>query len=371
RFLQADPVIQAPDNAQSWNAYTYVFNNPLAYTDPSGMISIGKAFRMIAAVAITYFTAGMAGPYFAAFLAGGAGAGTALATGLAIAAAGGFAAGVVATGTLQGGVRGAFTAALTAGIGISGLDAAGQVAAQAVTGGIMESLQGGSFGHGFAAAGLTAAFMPQVGKINNDVARTAVGALVGGTISEATGGKFANGAVSEAIQAAMAGRNEQEAGLEKQANTGEISDQAGAPPEIAKLLRDPATAQEGLRRMAKWDGLLVPEHQIIFEDVPYFRVNGFSAAAKMNMSTGVISFSRAGLGNGDYWIALSNMKHEHGHWLDWRFNLGYQEVLEIRAYEFQVRDQNFGRTPAWYQNAIRKQLRIEQDTYACKERATC
>jgi hypothetical protein len=79
------------------------------------------------------------------------------------------------------------------------------VAAQAVTGGIMESLQGGSFGHGFMAAGLTAAFMPHVREIGNDVARTAVGALVGGTISQATGGKFANGAVSGAIQAAMAG----------------------------------------------------------------------------------------------------------------------------------------------------------------------
>lgn len=47
----------------------------------------------------------------------------------------------------------------------------------------------------FAAAGLTAAFMPQVGTISNDVARTVTGALVGGTNSEATGGKFANGAV--------------------------------------------------------------------------------------------------------------------------------------------------------------------------------
>ncbi|WP_449302576.1 RHS repeat domain-containing protein [Pseudoxanthomonas mexicana] len=39
RFLQPDPVIQEPTNAQSWNAYTYVFNNPLAYTDPGGMMS--------------------------------------------------------------------------------------------------------------------------------------------------------------------------------------------------------------------------------------------------------------------------------------------------------------------------------------------
>lgn len=36
RFLQADPVIQDPSNPQNFNRYTYVWNNPLAYTDPSG-----------------------------------------------------------------------------------------------------------------------------------------------------------------------------------------------------------------------------------------------------------------------------------------------------------------------------------------------
>lgn len=46
RFLQADPIIQSPGNAQSWNAYTYVLNNPLAYTDPTGH------FAWIAAAAV-------------------------------------------------------------------------------------------------------------------------------------------------------------------------------------------------------------------------------------------------------------------------------------------------------------------------------
>ncbi|MEJ6477041.1 RHS repeat-associated core domain-containing protein, partial [Pseudoalteromonas piscicida] len=36
RFLQADPHIQAPTNSQSYNRYSYVLNNPLSYTDPSG-----------------------------------------------------------------------------------------------------------------------------------------------------------------------------------------------------------------------------------------------------------------------------------------------------------------------------------------------
>jgi len=36
RFVSADPVIQAPYNLQNLNRYSYVLNNPLYYTDPTG-----------------------------------------------------------------------------------------------------------------------------------------------------------------------------------------------------------------------------------------------------------------------------------------------------------------------------------------------
>ena len=36
RFLSVDPFIQAPGNSQSFNPYSYIMNNPLAGTDPSG-----------------------------------------------------------------------------------------------------------------------------------------------------------------------------------------------------------------------------------------------------------------------------------------------------------------------------------------------
>jgi RHS repeat-associated protein len=36
RMISADPFVQAPRYSQSFNRYSYVFNNPLAYTDPSG-----------------------------------------------------------------------------------------------------------------------------------------------------------------------------------------------------------------------------------------------------------------------------------------------------------------------------------------------
>lgn len=36
RFLSVDPFIQAPTNTQSVNPYSYIMNNPLAGTDPTG-----------------------------------------------------------------------------------------------------------------------------------------------------------------------------------------------------------------------------------------------------------------------------------------------------------------------------------------------
>ena len=36
RFLSPDNFVQMPDNAQSYNRYSYYLNNPLKYTDPSG-----------------------------------------------------------------------------------------------------------------------------------------------------------------------------------------------------------------------------------------------------------------------------------------------------------------------------------------------
>ena len=45
RFMQADPNIQGPKNSQSYNRYSYLMNNPLSGTDPTGYI--GSFFRKI------------------------------------------------------------------------------------------------------------------------------------------------------------------------------------------------------------------------------------------------------------------------------------------------------------------------------------
>ena len=50
RMLSPDPVIQAPTVSQNYNRYSYVLNNPLRYTDPSGYlfgISFKKIFKFV------------------------------------------------------------------------------------------------------------------------------------------------------------------------------------------------------------------------------------------------------------------------------------------------------------------------------------
>jgi RHS repeat-associated protein len=223
RFLQADPIIQDPYNTQSLNRYSYVMNNPLSYTDPTGYARLKKgAWRTIAAIAITVYTAGAASSLMsssAAFASSGAAGGWAAFTSIAstlqtqaliTVVAGGVAAGGIASGNLKGAVKGGIIAAVTFGIGHGGAGGAspfgssGKMFAHSVVSGISAEVDGGQFGHGFASAFLSESF----GKGNifqSDKIGVAVvsNALLQGTISEATGGKFANGALSAAFRVAF------------------------------------------------------------------------------------------------------------------------------------------------------------------------
>nr|WP_269468544.1 RHS repeat-associated core domain-containing protein [Alteromonas sp. ASW11-130] len=224
RFLQADPHIQAPMNSQSYNRYSYVLNNPMSYTDPSGYFfkklfkGIKKYWRVIAAAAISIATYGTATGWAAGWLAGTSLAGSQIAIGAIAGGITGFVGGGVASGSLRGALNGALSGAAFGAVGGSfkayGVESVGaQMGAHAVVGGIISDLQGGKFGHGFFTAGVMKGF----GKINfgdmNVVGRTVIQAMVGGTMSRITGGKFANGAVTAAIQFVV---NEKSGWIQKQ-----------------------------------------------------------------------------------------------------------------------------------------------------------
>ena len=208
RFLQADPYVQFPNDLQSHNRYSYVMNNPLAHTDPSGheIFTLTAMFYVATKAAIDW--------YVAAAIIGAAGFADAMVQGASFEQA------------LQSGFLSGISAAAFAGIGNlvgthfggtfgAGLSPTGfglKVALHGTVGGITSVLGGGKFGHGFAAAGFTALGASfnnsnYIGRKGFSPLRVAIGATIGGTASRITGGKFVNGAVSGAFSQAF--NNEQ------------------------------------------------------------------------------------------------------------------------------------------------------------------
>ncbi|MGS2724936.1 RHS repeat-associated core domain-containing protein [Porticoccus sp. GXU_MW_L64] len=216
RFLQADPFIQDPMMTQSLNRYSYVWNNPLNATDPSGyfvgqLLSsyilkktiqsswIGKnviqpALQYISSKPILNAVVTIVIAYY-----GGASAVAAYSEAVTYANGGSLLDGVKA-GAISFAQSYVFSQ-----IGGADLSAPERIFAHAVAGGVFSELQGGKFGHGFVSAGLTKAFTSYIGFDYSDgstaavIGRTTVAAIVGGTISELTGGKFGNGAATAAI----------------------------------------------------------------------------------------------------------------------------------------------------------------------------
>lgn len=203
RFIQADDLVES-DATQGLNRYSYVLNNPLSLTDPTGHLSTRQWVAIAIAVVAAYF-----GQYYFAK--------DMLAASFAVTVAGGFASAYVATGSWRAGLWGAFAAGVFWGIGtgfnsIRGEAGAGvfgsgftsgqyaaKVAAHGAAGGVLSELQGGNFGHGFLSAGATQAVSPMIEGMPAP-AQFVASAAVGGTVSEATGGSFANGAVTAAFQ---------------------------------------------------------------------------------------------------------------------------------------------------------------------------
>jgi RHS repeat-associated protein len=226
RTTSADPTVPDPLNGQAWNRYSYVVNNPLAFTDPSGYCFLGLcgsigsflhhlsvpglagSFTEIAAVLLAETACGPAAPVCAAaaaFISTTAVAGTSagnLARGLKpglIAAAEAVAFYEVgnATDWIQDAKIGSHAAVdFTTGVGLEAY--AFNVTAHAAVGCAAAVASGGKCGPSALAGGVTSAAGPAING-HDFVFGLVANAALGGGVAVLGGGKFENGAITGAF----------------------------------------------------------------------------------------------------------------------------------------------------------------------------
>lgn len=211
RFLSADPHIQYAHNTQSFNRYSYVLNNPVGATDPTGyftkwlrkMNATHSWFKYVVA------NAAIGASVAATILTGGAGApliAKGIAAGFAGAFTGSYLSGAGFKNSVSAGAVGAAFGGLSAGIsnvighGLSGTGglAEGSFAkrlAHGVSQGALADAQGQSFRSGFV-GGFVGDAVPDQGDFAKDVA---LSSLAGGVVAELGGGEFRDGARSAAF----------------------------------------------------------------------------------------------------------------------------------------------------------------------------
>ncbi|WP_027672240.1 toxin TcdB middle/N-terminal domain-containing protein [Rheinheimera baltica] len=233
RFMQADPFIQAPSNLQNYNRYSYVLNNPMSYTDPSGYF-FKKLLRSIAKIPLLNMAVQAVLAFYCQICL------------VAYNAAQTYA----VTGSLRAAAISAVVSRASPGGG-----SVGRVLASGMIGGLASKAQGGKFAHGFVSAGLGAA---AGGRINtgNAYANVIVSAVVGGTISKLSGGKFANGAQTWAFHSAIA----QDWRKETAHSTAPLIGEGGS--ELTPEQRD-AVFKNAKAELLK-DGLIKPDDDIEF-----------------------------------------------------------------------------------------------------------
>jgi RHS repeat-associated protein len=216
RFLSADPYVQFVANPQSLNRYSYVLNNPLSYTDPSGYFSFSKLLGKIHNAASRFlkytgdpgYHIAHSKPVVNLFLnhqwAQAAGYAAASYFGGPFGAAGFSAYLTEINGGSAADIAKAFALSyLSARVSSYIGDHGGNPIAHGVSQGVISEMGGGSFRSGFWGGFVSASIQinPRLGGdgFAGYATRTLVAAGLGGTAARLGGGKFANGAVSAAF----------------------------------------------------------------------------------------------------------------------------------------------------------------------------
>jgi len=230
RFISPDGIVQAPDDPQTLNRYSYARNNPLIYTDPSGNF-FGIIESIVAALSsylvtslgvtagVTAYTAAATITYTTISVVGGAalGAATSAATGgdIGMGALTGAISGLIfyGAGNIIPGISGALGATGSR-LAETAVKVAVHTVAGGISGGINSAITGsniglgmltGAVGAGIGAVGGGALTLLKVDQFGYQlVARVVSGGIAGGVVSEIYGGNFWQGFAQGAKTAAIA-----------------------------------------------------------------------------------------------------------------------------------------------------------------------
>ncbi len=198
RFLSADSVITNLAASQSVNPYSYAWNNPLKYVDPSGHGFLDSLFSIVAVVfafAIAVETYGLLGPGFASALISGF--------------VGGFLGAWITTNSLSASLTAGLIGAITAGAFFGAGDftewmsnvapeweQATGFLSHAAIGCLRSAASGGNCGRGALAAAVAQQAAPveqSVAVWGGPEAGVAAAGIVGGVTSLVKGGQFESG----------------------------------------------------------------------------------------------------------------------------------------------------------------------------------